>query len=195
MSTVLTRNTFFVKEHPAVFKAAKFYDIYNPDSGEMIMTCREQNLSLITKFFRFSDARRMTPFHLQVEDNRGNRVVSVKRGVSLFVSTVEVFDGKDVLIGRFKQKFFSIGGRFELFDAQDNHVLTLQGKFTSWEFKLLREGIEFATISKQWAGLARELFTSADNYMIQISDRIPPESPLRPLIIAAAMCIDLVFKE
>lgn len=195
MSTVLARNTFFVKEHPAVFKAAKFYDIYNPDTSEMIMTCREQNLSLITKFFRFSDARRMTPFHLQVDDTRGNRIVSVKRGFTWFVSVVEVFDAKDVLIGRFRQKLFSIGGRFELFDAQDNHVLTLRGKFTSWEFKLLRDEVEFATITKKWAGLAREMFTSADNYMIQISDRVPTESPLRPLIIAAAMCIDLVLKE
>lgn len=195
MSTILSRNTFFVKEHPAVFKAAKFYDIYNPDTSEMIMTCREQNLSFFTKLFRFSDLRRATPFHLQVEDTKGNKVVSVKRGIALFVSEVEVFDGKDVLIGRFRQKFFSIGGRFELFDAQNNHVLTLQGKFTSWEFKLLRDQVEFATISKKWAGLAKEMFTTADNYMIQISDRVPPESPLRPLIIAASMCIDLVLKE
>ncbi|MCC6548585.1 MAG: RNAase [Ignavibacteriaceae bacterium] len=195
MSTILSRNTFFVKEHPAVFKAAKFYDIYNPDTSEMIMTCREANLGFFTKIMRFSDARKMTPFHLQVDDTRGNRIVSVKRGFTWFVSVVEVFDAKDVLIGRFRQKLFSIGGRFELFDAQDNHVLTLRGKFTSWEFKLLRDGVEFATISKQWAGLAREMFTSADNYMIQISDRVPAESPLRPLIIAAAMCIDLVLKE
>ncbi len=195
MSTILSRNTFFVKEHPAVFKAAKFYDIYNPDTSEMIMTCREANLGFFTKIMRFSDARKMTPFHLQVDDTRGNRIVSVKRGFTWFVSVVEVFDAKDVLIGRFRQKLFSIGGRFELFDAQDNHVLTLRGKFTSWEFKLLRDEVEFATITKKWAGLAREMFTSADNYMIQISDRVPTESPLRPLIIAAAMCIDLVLKE
>jgi uncharacterized protein YxjI len=195
MNQILSRNTFFVKEHPAVFKAAKFYDIYNPDTGEMIMTCREDNLSFFTKLFRFSDARRMTPFHLHVDDTRGNKIVSVKRGFTWFVSEVEVFDGKDNLIGRFRQKLFSIGGRFELFDAQNNHVLTLQGKFTSWEFKLLRDEVEFATITKKWAGLAKEMFTTADNYMIQISDRVPQESPLRPLIIAAAMCIDLVLKE
>lgn len=195
MSTILYRNTFFVKEHPAVFKAAKFYDIYNPDTSEMIMTCREENLSFLTKIFRFSDARRMTPFHLTVEDTKGNKIVSVKRGFTWFVSEVEVLDGKGNLIGRFRQKLFSIGGRFELFDAQNNHVLTLQGKFTSWEFKLLRDEVEFATITKKWAGFAKEMFTTADNYMIQISDKVPAESPLRPLIIAAAMCIDLVLKE
>lgn len=195
MSSILNRNTFLVKEHPAVFKAAKFYDIYNPDSGEMIMTCRESDLSFFTKLARFSDLRKMTPFHLQVEDVKGNKVVSVKRGFTWFVSEVEVLDGRGVLIGKFRQKLFSIGGRFELFDAQDNHVLTLQGKFTSWEFKLLREGVEFATITKKWAGLAKEMFTTADNYVISISERVPAESSLRPLIIAAAMCIDLVLKE
>ncbi len=39
------------------------------------------------------------------------------------------------------------------------------------------------------------MFTSADNYVLQISDDVPPDNPIRELIIAAVMCIDMVLKE
>ena len=54
---------------------------------------------------------------------------------------------------------------------------------------------ELAQVSKKWAGLGKELFTSADNYILQISDAVPPDSSLRQLIMAAVMCIDMVLKE
>ena len=41
----------------------------------------------------------------------------------------------------------------------------------------------------------KELFTSADNYMLEISDSVPPGHPLRALILGAVMCIDMVLKE
>jgi hypothetical protein len=43
--------------------------------------------------------------------------------------------------------------------------------------------------------MGRELFTSADNYVLQIEETVAPESPLRQLILAAVMCIDMVLKE
>jgi hypothetical protein len=55
MNTILNRNLFFVKEHVGMFKAANNYDIYNPDTQEMIMTCREEKLGFFTKMLRYSD--------------------------------------------------------------------------------------------------------------------------------------------
>jgi hypothetical protein len=39
------------------------------------------------------------------------------------------------------------------------------------------------------------LFTSADNYMLSISENVPPDSQIRQLILAAVLCIDMVLKE
>jgi uncharacterized protein YxjI len=50
-------------------------------------------------------------------------------------------------------------------------------------------------VTKKWSGLGKELFTSADNYVLQISNDVPADNPLRMLIMAAVMCIDLVLKE
>ena len=137
----------------------------------------------------------MTPFHVEIKTAGGEKVLSVKRGVSIFLSTVEVFDEKDQLVGKFKQKFFTIGGKFDVLDANERTLCTLKGKWTSWDFKFVKDNVEFAHVSKKWAGLSKELFTSADNYILKIDEKVPADNPIRVLILAAVMCIDMVLKE
>ena len=129
MNPILKRNSYFVKEHIGIFKAANNYDIYNPETREMIMHCREEKIGILTKMFRFSDYKRMTPFYIDITTVTGEKVLSVKRGISFFVSTVEVLDENDRLVGKFRQKFFSIGGRFNVLDANGNLLCTLKGIF------------------------------------------------------------------
>lgn len=195
MHPLLNQNLFFIKEHVGMFKAANNFDIYNPDTQELMMTCREEQLSFLTKLFRFTDYKRMTPFHIEIKSSLGEKILTVKRGVSIFLSTVEVFDGKDNLIGRFKQKFFSIGGKFDILDTNDSVICTLQGQWTSWDFKFMRDNDELAQVSKKWAGLGKELFTTADNYMLSINESVKKDDHARILILAAVMCIDMILKE
>lgn len=196
MNPVLNQNLFFVKEHVGMFKAANSFDIYDPNTQQIIMQCREENLGFFTKMFRFTDYKRMTPFDIDIKTPTGEKILTVRRGVSFFLSNVEVLDEKGVVIGRFKQKFFSIGGKFDVLDASDRPLCTLKGKWTSWDFKFVAaDNKEFATVTKKWAGFGKEFFTSADNYVLQISQDVPENHPLRMLILAAVMCIDLVLKE
>jgi uncharacterized protein YxjI len=196
MNPILKNNTFFVKEHTGIFKAANNFDVLDPESGEIILHCREEKLGFFTKMLRFTDYKRMTPFDITIKTPGGEPVVRIKRGVSIFLSKVDVLNEVNERIGGFKQKFFSIGGKFTLMDGQDNPVCTLKGKWTGWDFKFLTDdGIEFAHVTKKWAGLGKELFTSADNYVLNISEQVPPESEVRQLILASVMCIDMVLKE
>ena len=55
MHPVLNKNQFLVKEHVGMFKAASNYDVYDPNTGEVIMTCRELRLGALTKMLRFTD--------------------------------------------------------------------------------------------------------------------------------------------
>lgn len=196
MNPILNRNLFFVKEHVKVFKAANSFDIFDPQSKQILMYASEDNLGFFTKLFRFTDYKRMTPFHIDVKTPTGEKILTVKRGVTWFVSTVEVLDEKGQRIGVFKQKFFSFGGKFQVFDASERPLCWLKGKWTSWDFKFVsNDGKEFAHVTKQWSGIGKELFTSADNYILQINNEVPENHPLRMLILAAVMCIDLVLKE
>ncbi|MCO6175471.1 phospholipid scramblase family protein [Flavobacterium sp. NRK F10] len=196
IAAVLNKNLFLVKEHIGMFKASNNFDIFDLENGKMIMTCREPNLSFFTKLFRFTDYKRMTPFEIEIKDEHQNILMVIKRGITLFRSDVEVFDGKNQLLGIFKQKIFSVGGKFEVFDKHDRPLCTLKGKWTGWDFSFLdKNNAEIAHVSKKWAGIGKEFFTSADNYVIEIRDRVAENDPIRYLIIATVMCIDMVLKE
>jgi uncharacterized protein YxjI len=54
---------------------------------------------------------------------------------------------------------------------------------------------EVGLVTKKWAGIGKEMFTSADNYILEIKDKVEKDSPLRLLILAAVICIDMVIKE
>ena len=195
MHPALQRNMFFVKEHVGLFKAANNYDVLDPQTSQVILHCREDDLGFFTKLLRFTDYKRMTPFDMRIKTPEGSTVVRVTRGVSFFVSDVKVMDEHDRVVGGFKQKFFSIGGRFAVLDAQDQPVCTLQGNWTGWDFKFVSGGTVLAQVTKKWAGLGKELFTSADNYMLTIADSVRPDDPRRLLLLAAVMSIDMVLKE
>lgn len=196
MHDALNRNLFLVKEHVGLFKAANNFDVFDPESGELVLECREDRLGPISRLLRFTDYKRMTPFDVQIRTPGGQQVVRVSRGVSLFLSNVRVHDEDDREIGGFKQKFFSIGGAFRVLDNQDRPVCMLKGKWTGWDFRFVTEdGREFARVAKKWAGLGKELFTSADNYVLEIFESVPRDAPARALILGAVVCIDMVLKE
>lgn len=192
---VLSRNVFLVKEHVGFFKASSNYDVMDPETGETILLCREPNLSWLTKALRFTKYRTMTPFDVQITTPDNELLVQVTRGISIFLSKVQVHDGQGTKLGSFRQKLFSVGGRFSVLSAQDEPICDLKGKWTGWEFRFMSGSQELATVTKKWNGIGKELFTSADNYILQINDSVPAGHPLRKLILGAVMTIDMVLKE
>ncbi len=195
MHESLNRNVFLVKEHIGMFKAANNYDIYDPETGDVIMLCREENLGALTKFFRFTDYKRMTPFDIRITTPEGRQLVRVTRGQTFLRSKVTVLNGNDEVVGGFNQKLLSIGGAFDVLDQDDQIICSLKGKWTGWDFRFIAGDTEFAHVTKKWTGIGKEFFTSADNYILQISDAVPPDNRVRMLILAAVMCIDMVLKE
>ena len=197
MHPALNRNLFLVKEHTGLFKAANNFDIYDPATNEQILQCREDRLGIFTKMLRFTDYKRMTPFDIEVRTPSGQPVLHVRRGISIFLSKVHVHDGDESgqRIGGFKQKLFSIGGAFNVLDENDQPICQLKGKWTGWDFRFMAGEHELAHVSKKWAGIGKEMFTSADNYILSISEHVPPDSQIRQLILAAVLCIDMVLKE
>ncbi len=192
---VLKNNIYLVKEHLGILKAANNFDIHDPVSGAIIMECREPTLGFFTKLLRFTDYKSMTPFDVQIRLPNGEPVVRIRRGISIWLSRVEVTDSENRLIGTFKQKLFSFGGKFDLLDSNDNVTCQLKGNLIGWNFRFIRDEIQLAHVSKQWSGLGKEFFTSADNYVLEVNQQVGEDMELRKLILAAVMCIDMVLKE
>jgi uncharacterized protein YxjI len=73
-------------------------------------------------------------------------------------------------------------------------VAEVKGDWKGWNFKFLdTSGHELGSVTKKWAGIGKELFTSADNYMIALGEASQAGSA--PLLLAAGIAIDVVYKE
>jgi uncharacterized protein YxjI len=195
MNPLLNKNLFLIKEQIGMFRASNIYDIFDPETNQHLMTSKEPNLGFFTKIIRFTNYKRLTPFNVVVTEPSGQKIVTIKRGTTFFRSDVEIFDEREQLIGYFKQRFWSIGGKFEIVDKNQKPVCTLQGKWTGWDFKFIKDTEELGFVNKKWAGIGKEFFTSADNYVLSINENVAHDSVERQLIFAAVMVIDMVLKE
>jgi uncharacterized protein YxjI len=64
----------------------------------------------------------------------------------------------------------------------------------AWNFSIKDgTGTEVARITKTFEGLAKTMFTTADNYVVQIHRHL--EDPLRSLVVAAAVSVDTALKQ
>ena len=84
--------------------------------------------------------------------------------------------------------------RFDMF-AGGQQVGAIQGEnWRAWDFAVLDSaGTEIARITKNWEGLARTLFTTADKYVVQVHYRLP--EPLASMVIASALTVDTALKQ
>ena len=196
MKKLLQKNTFLFKEQLGLFKASNNYDVYDPQTEEIILHCREKNLNPLYKIIRLliKDLKSMTPFEIEIRGLDGIKIIKVKKKLSLVLPKIEVFDESDKLIGFIKLNLFQLNN-FEVFDYKGNLVSKLKGSLIGWNFKFLKDENTIATVTKKWSGIGKELFTSADNYILDINDNVEKTSSLRLLIFGAVICIDMVLKE
>jgi uncharacterized protein YxjI len=189
---LLDRQLLFVREHVGLFKLSGAYDLLDPETQQPVGLARE-NLSGFLKFLRLLVNRSALPTRVEISAGEGQPPVLVlKRGFTLFRARVDVLDGAGVKIGWLKSKMFSIGGGFWVMSADDQPFAEVRGDWKGWNFKLLDlQGREMGQVTKKWGGLGRELFTTADNYVIEVRER----SASNALLLSAALAIDLVFKE
>lgn len=192
---MLNQNLFFIEEHVGLLKAANNYDVYNPRTQEIVITCREEKLDFLTKLVRFTFFKTKTSFNLVARANSGETLLTVKRGASMVshLAKVNVLDENENLIGKFKQKM-TLKGNFEVLDADDQVIYNLNKSGES-DFTFAKGDAVLANISKKWAGASKELLTTADNYLLQVMVTVPPNDPLRQLIFASVLCIDMILYE
>lgn len=84
--------------------------------------------------------------------------------------------------------------RFGL-EAGDRRLGSIHAESTKeWNFRIEdAQGTEIARITKTWGWWAKERFTKADNYVVQMHRQL--EEPLHTLVIAAALALDLALKQ
>ncbi|NIM24974.1 MAG: RNAase [Armatimonadetes bacterium] len=191
----MERNTFFVKERVGFLKAANAYDVLDPTTSDVIGTVQEKIPNFIIKILKFSSMKTRLPFTVEILDTDEKKLLTIKRGFVFLRSRVDVLDEYGEKLGSYQQRLLSLGGKFEIFDRSGSAVAMLSGDWKGWDFTFKdTQDRELAKVSKKWAGLGKELFTSADQYVVDVSSECT-DNTLKKLVLAAAFCIDMVLKE
>ena len=130
------------------------------------------------------------------EDETGEPVITITRGFTFLRSKVNVIDEHGSPVGYFQSKLFSLGGGFTVHNPAGEQIADVKGNWKGWDFQLSDlTGTELGRVKKKWAGAMKEIFTSADNYVIELNDSIGTNRGLAALLLAAGLAIDIVFKE
>ena len=131
---------------------------------------------------------------LEVTDMAGQTQMVLTRPGKILKSTVVVQGTHGQEVGRIVQRNAIGKIRFGL-EAAGQEVGALNAEnWRAWNFAITDwSGTEVARITKTWEGLAKTMFTTADNYVVQIHR--PLEEPLRSLVIASAVSVDTALKQ
>jgi uncharacterized protein YxjI len=193
---MLDRTQYFVREHVDFMKLSGKYDILDPQTKAKIGEAVEE-ISGWIKFFRLLIDKKLMPTKFVVyetpDSQARRRLFSIKRPVAFLRPKVQVYDATGAPLGFFQAKVFTIGGAFRVFTTDGTEIAVVKGDWKGWNFRFLSGDTELGVVTKQWAGLGKELFTTADNYMISIHGAKDPT--MSTLLLAAGLAVDTIYKE
>jgi uncharacterized protein YxjI len=192
--TVFTEPVLVVNQKAKLIEVNNEYAIYDAN-GRQIGAVREVGQSKLKKAARVLTSYDQFMTHkLQIVDMAGSVLLAVTRPAKVFKSRVEVVDGAGRTVGQLVQENVFGKIRFAL-QAGDRAVGSINAEnWRAWNFSIRdHTDTEVARITKTWEGLAKTMFTTADNYVVQIHR--PLEEPLRSLVVASALSVDTALKQ
>ncbi|MFQ5681118.1 MAG: phospholipid scramblase-related protein [Candidatus Omnitrophota bacterium] len=193
---LLDKRMFFIRERVAFLRLVDTYDILDPETKQQIGIAREEP-ALWLKLLRLLLKKAMLPTKVCVYEADGTSLVfTIVKSFTFFRSRVSVFDARGGYVGYFKNKIFSWGGGFWVFNAKDEQVAEIKGDWKGWNFRFIAAGEkELGRVTKKWAGIGKELFTTADNYIISIDEVVQGQPAVCLLLLAAGLAVDIIYKE
>ena len=171
------------------------YAIYD-QHGTQIGAVRQVGQSTAKKVLRvIASVDQFLTHKLQVVDTTGRVLLALTRPAKLLKSRVLLQDGQGNDLGAIVQQNAIGKIRFDLVDAAGTTQGTISAEnWRAWNFSITdAAGAEVARITKTWEGLAKTMFTTADNYVVQITR--PLEDPLRSLVVASSLAVDTALKQ
>lgn len=194
ISKFFTSNTYLIDEKVNMFKFSNAYNVYN-ENGEAVGKI-EQKLSFGAKILRLLISPAMLPFHLDITNNDGVVEASLSRGWTFWMPKVAILDNTQQTIAIIRKKFTLLKPSFVIETTTGEVIGKISGNFIAWNFSITdATDVEIGTISKKWNGITKELFTTADKYIVDILPTYTSNDANKLAIVAAAITIDMVLKE
>ena len=192
--TLFTESILVVNQKVKLIELNNQYSVFD-SSGQQIASVNQVGQSTAKKLLRLvSSLDQYLTHKLEISDMKGQVVLRLTRPAKVFKSTVIVSDGADREVGRIVQENMIGKINFSLQVGQQQIGAIKGENWRAWNFRIEdASGTEVARITKKFEGIAKTLFTTADNYVLNIHR--PLEQPLISLVVAAALSIDTALKQ
>lgn len=192
--SLISEPVLVVNQKAKLIEVNNEYAVYD-QHGTQIGAVREVGQSTAKKVVRVLTRYDQFMTHkLQVVDMQGGVLLALTRPAKFVKSKLLVHDGAGREIGQIIQQNAIGKIRFALESGGQTHGSINAENWRAWNFNIQdSSGTEIARITKTWEGLAKTLFTTADNYVVQIHRELT--GPLQALVVAAALSIDTALKQ
>lgn len=193
--SLFTEPILVVNQKAKIIEVNNEYAIFN-QAGQQIGGVTQVGQSAAKKALRMLGSYDQFMTHkLVVHDLMGAPLLQLTRPAKVFKSTVVVENPGGQEIGQIKQENMIGKIRFGLLAGGHQYGSINAENWRAWNFSIQdHTGREIARITKTWEGLAKMMFTTADNYVVQIHD-MNIQDPLHSLVIAAAVSVDTALKQ
>lgn len=170
------------------------YNVYD-QHGNQIAFVNQVGQSTAKKVLRvLSNVDQFLTHRLEITDPAGRVLLRLTRPAKFIKSTVIVEGADGAEIGRIVQENAIGKIRFAL-QANGQRLGSINAEnWRAWNFAIRdASDQEIARITKTWEGLTKALFTTADNYVVQLHQQLP--QPLLTLVVASALTVDTALKQ
>ncbi|MFC8435906.1 phospholipid scramblase-related protein [Streptomyces sp. NPDC057253] len=192
--TLFTEPVLVVNQKAKLIELTNEYKVMD-QHGNQVGSVTQVGQSALRKIVRFLwSIDQFMKIRLEIRDAHGQPVLLLTRPGKIFKSRVIVErpDGSPVgeivqqnMIGKINFAMMVDGRQVGAIKAEN---------WRAWNFAIVdHEGNEVARITKTWEGLAKTMFTTADNYVLQIHYQLP--EPLLSLVVATALTVDTALKQ
>lgn len=192
--TLLTEPVLVVNQKAKLIEVNSEYAI-SDQHGNQIGAVRQVGQSAAKKVMRvLTSVDQFMTHKYQVVDAHGAVLLQLTRPAKFVKSKIIVQDGSGAEVGQIAQQNAIGKIRFGLMQG-DQQIGSINAEnWRAWNFAITdAAGTEVARITKTFAGLTRAVFTTADNYVVQIHRQL--EGPLQALVLAAAVSVDTALKQ
>ncbi|MDT0442243.1 phospholipid scramblase-related protein [Streptomyces johnsoniae] len=192
--TPFTEPVLVVSQKTKIIELTNEYAVFD-QNGQTIGAVVQVGQSTLKKAARFlSSLDQFMTHRLEIRDAQGQPHLVLTRPAKFVKSRVIVTRADGSAVGEIVQQN-AIGKINFAIMAEGRQVGAVRAEnWRAWNFAIVdHTETEVARITKTWEGLAKTMFTTADNYVVQIHRQLA--DPLLSLVVATALTVDTALKQ
>ncbi|OHV39901.1 MULTISPECIES: phospholipid scramblase-related protein [Pseudofrankia] len=192
--SIFSEPVLVVNQKTQLIEVTNQYAVFD-QQGRQIASVVEVGQSTVKKVARVLTSLDQYMTHtLEVRDPAGMVQLVLTRPRKLVKSRVVVTRPDGAEIGQIVQQNAIGKIRFGLMVGEHQVGMIKAENWRAWNFAIVdHNDVEVARITKTWEGVLRTMFTTADNYVVQIHHRLA--DPLMSLVVASALTVDTALKQ